>query len=85
MNCLEKGPVLSVEITLVKPYVFPENSVRPTIKETGVHFKPGQTKRHFILVPERVSYAGKSIFQNETEMPLTIFFFFIIIFCDILP
>ncbi|KAL1115752.1 hypothetical protein AAG570_006042 [Ranatra chinensis] len=57
VECPGKGPLFQVEITVVRPHVFPENCARPAVKHTGVHFKPGQIVREFILVPETVSYA----------------------------
>lgn len=56
VKCPDKGPVFHFEITVVKPVTFPEYCTRPQLKYESL-FKPGEIHRHFVLVPEEVSYA----------------------------
>lgn len=58
MKCPAKGPLFQVEITLVRPIEFPDGVLRPNITYSQVNFKPGQIRRHYIMVPEKVAYGG---------------------------
>ncbi|CAB0004044.1 unnamed protein product [Nesidiocoris tenuis] len=51
---IDKGPMFNVEVTVVKPTDLPN---KPVFKQEGVQIRPGQINRHFLSVPDRVTYA----------------------------
>uniref|UniRef100_A0A0A9YF50 Tripeptidyl-peptidase 2 n=2 Tax=Lygus hesperus TaxID=30085 RepID=A0A0A9YF50_LYGHE len=64
----EKGALFNVEITVAKPLSFGEKISKPILKYDGVHFRPGQIRRHYIFVPDRATYAViKLCVQDEDK------------------
>jgi len=58
VSCVAKGPLFEVPITVVKPVSVEKNQL-PDLVFRDVHFKPGTIKRHFVLVPDGSTWAGK--------------------------
>lgn len=56
---MEKGPVFRVPITVIRPTQLPRELFRPELHFTNVMFKPNTVQRHFILVPDEATWAGK--------------------------
>lgn len=56
---IAKGPVFQIPITVVQPMVLPKTALLPDLTYTNVLFKPNTIQRHFILVPEDATWAGK--------------------------
>lgn len=59
VSCVEKGPVFRVPITVVRPTHLPRELLRPELSFHNVVFKPNTMHRHFILVPDEATWAGK--------------------------
>jgi len=59
VSCVEKGPVFRVPITIVRPMQLPRELLRPELNFTNVLFKPNTMQRHFVLVPDEATWAGK--------------------------
>ncbi|XP_014283046.1 tripeptidyl-peptidase 2 isoform X1 [Halyomorpha halys] len=57
VKCPEKGAVFHFEITVVVPHVFTSMTSPPQLKYSSVLFKAGEIHRHFLMVPDQVSYA----------------------------
>uniref|UniRef100_A0A1B6LQD6 Tripeptidyl-peptidase 2 n=1 Tax=Graphocephala atropunctata TaxID=36148 RepID=A0A1B6LQD6_9HEMI len=55
VNRPERGPVFRVEVTVVQPQVL--DSLQPELVCSRVHFDPNTIQRHFLLVPDPVSWA----------------------------
>ncbi|XP_039278356.1 tripeptidyl-peptidase 2 isoform X2 [Nilaparvata lugens] len=69
VSCVEKGPVFNVEVTVVRPTAVPD-TCRGEIKFQNVEFKPNTIKRHFVVVPDDVSWAVltlKGLEEDKTE------------------
>ena len=64
VKCPDKGAVFHFEITVVKPHIFTSLSSAPQLKYSSVLFKAGEIHRHFLMVPDQVSYAGIGFFLN---------------------
>lgn len=58
-----KGPVFQIPITVVQPQTLPKTAILPDLSFTNVLFKPNTIHRHFILVPEDATWAGKPFLQ----------------------
>lgn len=56
---IAKGPVFQIPITVVQPQVLPKSAILPDLTFSNVLFKPNTIRRHFILVPEDATWAGK--------------------------
>lgn len=54
----EKGPVFRVQITVIKPEILDRSLMKPEIQMKDVAFEPNTIRRHFIKVPENVTWAG---------------------------
>lgn len=54
-----KGPVFQIPVTVVQPMTLPKTVLLPDLTYTNVLFKPNTIQRHFILVPEDATWAGK--------------------------
>ncbi|XP_073993244.1 tripeptidyl-peptidase II isoform X1 [Rhodnius prolixus] len=67
VKCPAKGPLFQVEITLVRPIEFPDGVLRPNITYSQVNFKPGQIRRHYIMVPEKVAYGVVKIRVEDED------------------
>lgn len=59
VSCVEKGPVFEVPVTVVRPLQLPREVLRPELSYKNVLFYPNTMKRHFILVPDDATWAGK--------------------------
>jgi hypothetical protein len=59
VQCPQKGPVFEVPVTVVKPVAVVSKDP-PELGFKEVNFKPGTIKRHFIMVPEDATWAGKN-------------------------
>lgn len=77
VTCPEKGVVFRIPITVVKPSTVP-TELPPDLSFKNVTFKPNTIKRHFILVPDKASWAGRSIeiIFDSRFLFVPIFFFF---------
>lgn len=56
---IAKGPVFQIPVTVVQPMTLPKTALLPDLPYTNVLFKPNTIQRHFILVPEDATWAGK--------------------------
>ncbi|XP_046674553.1 tripeptidyl-peptidase 2-like [Homalodisca vitripennis] len=65
VNKPEKGPVFKVEVTVVQPHVL--DSLKPELVCNAVYFDPNTIRRHFILVPDPVSWAVIKLRGLERE------------------
>lgn len=61
----ERGPVFRVEVTLVQPQRV--NYSKPELTFNGEDFQPDTIKRHFVLVPEEVTWAVVKL--NTQDQP----------------
>lgn len=61
---IAKGPVFQIPVTVVQPNILSKTALLPDLVYTNVLFKPGTIKRHFILVPEDATWAGKIIYEK---------------------
>uniref|UniRef100_A0A1B6CLJ0 Tripeptidyl-peptidase 2 n=1 Tax=Clastoptera arizonana TaxID=38151 RepID=A0A1B6CLJ0_9HEMI len=52
-----KGPVFQIEVTVVRPQIISPDLLRPIVSFERVFFEPNTIKRHFIVVPDEVSWA----------------------------
>lgn len=69
VSCVEKGPVFNVEVTVVRPSKVPD-TCRGEIEYKNVEFKPNTIKRHFVEVPDDVSWAVltlKGLEEDKSE------------------
>lgn len=57
---IAKGPVFQIPVTVVQPITLPKTALLPDLTYTNVLFKPNTIQRHFILVPEDATWAGKT-------------------------
>lgn len=57
VSCPDKGPVFRVEITVVRPLTIPKDFPKPHFSMKNVQFQPNTIKRHFILIPDEVTWA----------------------------
>lgn len=57
VSCPDKGPIFRVEITVVRPLTIPKDIPKPHFSMTDVQFLPNTIKRHFILIPDEVTWA----------------------------
>lgn len=55
VKCPNKGPVFRVEITVVQPQAV--STVHPEIAVIGEQYEPNTIRRHFVLVPDEVTWA----------------------------
>ena len=55
----EKGPVFEVLVTVFKPEILDSSLTKPYVSFSGVTFKPNTIRRHFIKVPNNVTWAGR--------------------------
>ncbi|KAK9505195.1 hypothetical protein O3M35_009300 [Rhynocoris fuscipes] len=69
VKCPAKGPLFQVEITVIKPVEFSEDTLRPCLTYPNVSFKPGQIRRHFVMVPQRVSFAVVKLRVEDEDRP----------------
>lgn len=53
-----------VPITVIRPIQLPQELFRPELPFTNVIFKPNSMQRHFILVPDEATWAGKHNFYS---------------------
>jgi hypothetical protein len=51
--------VFRVPITVIRPTQLPHELFRPELNFTNVIFKPNAMQRHFFLVPDEATWAGK--------------------------
>lgn len=51
----ERGPVFRVEVTVVQPQAV--DLLKPELKVIGEIFEPNTIRRHFVFVPEEVTWA----------------------------
>lgn len=56
---IAKGPVFQIPVTVIQPMTIPKTALLPDLTYTNVLFKPNTIQRHFILVPEDATWAGK--------------------------
>lgn len=56
---VEKGPVFRIPVTLIQPTVLSKAATLPDLNYTNVLFKPNTIIRHFIVVPDDSTWAGK--------------------------
>lgn len=54
----EKGPVFRIQVTVIKPDILDRSLVKPAIQIKDVLFGPNTIQRHFIKVPDNVTWAG---------------------------
>lgn len=57
ISCTSKGPLFQVPITVVKPFQIPRELLRPEMSFKNVLFKPNTIHRHFVLVPDKATWA----------------------------
>lgn len=60
---IAKGPVFQIPITVVQPTVLSKSAILPDLTFTNVSFSPNTIHRHFIMVPEDATWAGKVSLQ----------------------
>lgn len=58
-----KGPLFQIPITVVQPQTLPKTAILPDLTYSNILFKPNTIRRHFILVPEDATWAGKYLLQ----------------------
>lgn len=56
---IAKGPVFQIPVTVIQPMTILKTALLPDLLYTNVLFKPNTIQRHFILVPEDATWAGK--------------------------
>lgn len=66
VSCVEKGPVFQLEVTVIKPTSVPE-AFRGQLSFKDIDFKPNTIKRHFVMVPENVTWAVLSLKGLEAD------------------
>lgn len=59
----EKGPVFRIQVTVIKPDILDRSLVKPAIQIKDVLFGPNTIQRHFIKVPDNVTWA---VFNAES-------------------
>ncbi|EEB17144.1 tripeptidyl-peptidase, putative [Pediculus humanus corporis] len=64
--CPDKGVIFYVPITVVKPLQI-NNDLNPSLHFQDVNFKPNTIKRHFIHVPDKVTWANFIIRNKEHD------------------
>lgn len=64
---IAKGPVFQIPVTVVQPMTLPKTALLPDLTYANVLFKPNTIQRHFILVPEDATWAGKLYFAINTN------------------
>ncbi|XP_076435935.1 tripeptidyl-peptidase 2-like isoform X2 [Babylonia areolata] len=65
VQCLGKGPVFRVPVTVIMPSRVQEESLSLTFSQ--MTFRPGQIRRHFIAVPSQASWAVLQVKWKDCE------------------
>ncbi|KAL8612352.1 hypothetical protein ACOMHN_020171 [Nucella lapillus] len=64
-QCLGKGPVFRVPVTVIVPSLLKEGLLDMTFSQMA--FRPGQIRRQFIVVPSQASYAVVQVKSDDGE------------------
>ncbi|KAJ8975804.1 hypothetical protein NQ317_013735 [Molorchus minor] len=63
VNCIEKGPIFKVPITIIQPREVTEP--KHVIKYSKINFKPNTVKRHYYVVPNMATWAVLKMTSDE--------------------
>ncbi|KAM3958606.1 tripeptidyl-peptidase II [Aphomia sociella] len=65
VNCVEKGPVFRVPVTVLQPEPLPATS--PNLTAQDVLFKPAAIKRHFVIPPPEATWGVLKMWTTDKE------------------
>ncbi|KAG5891542.1 hypothetical protein JTB14_028560 [Gonioctena quinquepunctata] len=63
VNCIEKGPVFKIPITVIQPKEVTEPKY--TVTHSNVNFKPNTIKRHYYAIPNMATWAVLKLSSDE--------------------